>query len=82
MLRRLLDEIAQSEGPLLVDELARRLALDPEVVSGMIRFLEAKGWLRAMAAPVCPPGCGAPCRDGCPLLGWAPVLTPDARAVS
>ena len=75
MLKRLLTEIEQSDGPLVVDELARRLDLDPGVVTGMIRLLQAQRRLRPVAAPACPPGCAESCREGCPFFSMAPVFT-------
>lgn len=68
MLTRLLKEIESSGGTATVSELARRLGVDPGVVSAMAGVLEARGALTfSDSGSLCAfPKCGGCCRS-CPL---------------
>jgi len=43
MLNQVLHEIENSQGPITIRELSRKLAIDPNVLEGMIQFWVRKG---------------------------------------
>jgi len=73
MLRKLLALLAE-EGPLSVDEAARRLGTEPELVRAMLRHLQRSGRGRVVSGWTC--GQNRACRV-CPLRLWcAPEAAP------
>jgi hypothetical protein len=67
MLYQVLEEIEQARGPVLINELSRKLNLDPGVLRGMIQFWVRKGRLcdddaLAGEGQVC---AGGGCGDSC-----------------
>lgn len=66
-----LHAIEQAAEPVRLDELARRLGIEPSALAGMIDFWVQRGRIRLEGDAVCSSGgCGA-CptgEDGCPLL--------------
>jgi len=76
MLTRVLSEVEAAKGPLDLNELSRRLAVDRGVLDGMIQFWVRKGRLvddaavAGQAAVACAAhGCGGGCHgaQGCPF---------------
>ncbi len=67
MLYQVLAEIEQAHGPVLINDLGRKLDLDPGVLIGMIEFWVRKGCLRDDDAALeeglacAPNGCGDNC---------------------
>lgn len=74
MLHQVLHEIAQARGPLSLNDLARRLEVEPGALEGMINFWVRKGRISAGSVEGCASGgCGS-CGEvaGCPFAGKAP----------
>lgn len=84
MLQQVLHEIAQAQEPLSVKDLARKLAVEPGALEGMITFWVRKGRISAGSVEGCAAGgCGS-CGEatGCAFAGKAPrvfVLLPESK---
>jgi hypothetical protein len=73
MLYQVLEEIEQAHGPVLINDLGRKLGIDPGALMGMIEFWVRKGRLRdddtalAEGLACASNGCGSHCSgvSGC-----------------
>jgi len=87
MLKRVLNEIRNADGPCSLDELSHTLKIEPTALKGMILYLTQKGRLRddhaaqAKIMASCDPSrCGHACPgpDACPFV----VRTPPTYSLA
>jgi hypothetical protein len=94
VLRQILRELERSSGPVCLNDLSRKLGVEPGALEGMISFLERKGRLKK-ASGVAPVVCSSPtelddtytscsvnCQEArsCPLAVKGPLFTTSSAS--
>jgi hypothetical protein len=85
MLHQVLQAFEQTEGPVQLDELSRRLGIERSALDGMIAFWVRKGRLKDSALEGCGGGCAAHCggTSSCSFQSHTPrtieLVTPRSK---
>ena len=85
MLGRILEEIKEAGSAVNLEELSRRVGVQPSALEGMIDYLVRQGKLKddaASPAEVGPPCAAAGCGGSCPGLRHCPFVAQMPRTFS